>query len=319
MFGITPQKTSDAKQNLYFYRALLDRLRSLPGVESVTFAENRPGSGWSDNNAAMIDGRQRTYTEAPLRSNSVGPDFFHVLGVPVIDGRDISDSDTEAAPRVAVVNETFAKRLMPGVNPIGHQLGDKLRYTIVGIVKDSKYTRVDENPRPMAYYPYTQIGGIAHLEVELRVGGSGLALLPSIEGAVHAMDPNLPLENPMAQQAVFEKSYSTAQMFSRLSAFFGLLAAFLVAIGLYGTLAYRLARRTAEIGVRMALGARPLQVLWMLVQESLKVTMAGLAFGLLIALLSAGVDEIIVVWLEAPRPDHFCGCIRHRGTGISRG
>lgn len=305
VFGITPQKTSSTSQNLQFYRALLDRLRSLPGVESVTLAENRPGSGWSDNNSATIDGVSHTYSEAPLRSNDVGPDFFHVLGVPVINGRDFTDSDTETAPRVAVVNETFARKLMPGINPLGHQIGDKHRFTIVGVVQDSKYTRVDESPIPMAYFPYTQTAGVMHMEVEVHVVGDSRAILSSIERAVRAMDPNLPLENPMTQQAVFEASYSQQRMFSRLSAFFGVLAAMLVAIGLYGTLAYRLARRTSEIGVRMALGARPSQVLRMLVQENLLVTGIGLACGLLIALVSAGMMESMLFGLQPRDPVTF--------------
>ena len=240
-----------------------------------------------------------------MRSNDVGPDFFHVMGVPIINGRDISDSDTEASPHVAVVNETFAKKLLPGVNPIGHQLGDKSRQTIVGVVKDSKYKSVDEKPIPMAYYPYTQVGGVSHLEVEVRVRGSVMALLPSIAAAVRALDPNLPLENPMTQDGVFESSYSQQRMFSRLSAFFGLLAATLVAIGLYGTLAYRLARRTSEIGVRMALGARPSQVLGMLVRENLLVTGIGLACGLLIALGSAGMMQSMLFGLQPRDPLTF--------------
>jgi len=309
VFGITPQKTSSTTQNLQFYRSLLDRLRSLPGVESVTFAENRPGGGWSDNNQAMIDGVLHPFSEAPLRSNDVGPDFFHVMGVSVVNGRDINDTDTEASPRIAVVNETFVKKLMPGMNPIGHQLGDKFRRTIVGVVKDSKYTRVDEGPMPMAYYPYTQVNGVRHLEVEVRVKGTATALLPSIERAVHTIDTNLPLENPMTQQAVFEESYSSSQMFSRLSAFFGLLAAFLVAIGLYGTLAYRLGRRTAEIGVRMALGARPAGILWLLLRESLQVTAAGLAFGFVLSLISAGFMESLLFGLKPRDPVTFAGAL----------
>jgi len=305
VFGITPQRTSSTSQNLLFYRALLDRLRSLPGVESVTLAENRPGSGWSDNSHATIDGVKHTYSEAPLRSNTVGPDFFHVMGVPVINGRDISDADAKTSPPVAVVNETFAKRLMPGVNPIGHQLGDKFRSTIVGVVKDSKYTSVDENPIPMAYYPYTQSRGVTHLEVEVRVIGEATAILPSIAETVRAMDPNLPLENPMTQQAVFESSYSQQRMFSRLSAFFGVLAALLVAIGLYGTLAYRLARRTSEIGVRMALGARPGQVLGLLLRENLVVTAFGLGLGLLIAVVSVGMMKSLLFGLRPHDPVTF--------------
>lgn len=305
VFGITPQKTATTAETLQFYRTLLDRIRSLPGVDSVSFAGNRPGSGWSDNNPAMIDGVLRSFSEAPLRSNNVGPDFFHVMGVPVINGRDLNDNDTEASPRVAVVNETFAKRLMPGLNPIGHQLGDKFRRTIVGVVQDSKYTRVDEEAMPMAYYPYTQQKGVSHLEVEVRVRGNANALMPSIAAAVRALDPNLPLENPMTQLGVFEQSYSQQRLFSRLSAFFGLLAALLVAVGLYGTLAYRLARRTAEIGVRMALGARRHQVLVMLLRESMQVTATGLAFGLILALIFAGMMESLLFGLKPRDPITF--------------
>ena len=200
------------------------------GIESVSFAENRPGSGWSDNDSATIDGVEHTYSEAPLRANKVGPNFFRVMGIPVLDGRDVSDTDTETSPPVVVVNETFARRLMPGINPLGHQLGGKPRRTIVGVVKDSKYTRVNEDPIPMAYYPCMQVEGVNHLEVEVRLAGTLAGGLPSIERTVRAMDPNLPLENPMMQQAVFEQSYSQQRMFSRLSLFFGSLAAFLVAI-----------------------------------------------------------------------------------------
>jgi predicted permease len=305
VFGITPQKTASTSQNVQFYRALLDRLRTLPGAESATYAENRPGSGWSNNNVAVIDGLKRTYSEAPLRSNDVGPDFFHVMGVPVIEGRDLSDADTETSERVVVVNETFKKKLMPRTDPIGHQLGDKTRYTIVGVVKDSKYTSVDEAPIPMAYYPYTQMKGVTHLEVELRVSGRATDMLPSVQRAIRAIDPDLPLENPMTQEAVFERSYSQPRMFSRLSAFFGLLAAFLVAVGLYGTLAYRLARRTSEIGVRMALGARPSGVLWLVLRENLQVTAIGLGFGLVITLISVGLMKSLLYGLQPHDPITF--------------
>jgi predicted permease len=305
VFGITPQKTSSASQNVQFYRTLLDRLRTLPGIEAVTFAENRPGSGWADNNSAVLDGVQYTYSQAPLRSNNVGADFFHVMGVPIINGRDLSEADTETSPRVAVVNETFVKKLLPGSNPIGHQLGDKTRRAIVGVVKDSKYRSVDEKPIPMAYYPYTQVGGVSHLEVEVRIQGEAVALWPSISSAVRALDPNLPLENPMTQQAVFDQSYSQQLMFSRLSAFFGILAALLVAIGLYGTLAYRLARRTSEIGVRIALGARPSEVLRLLIGETLTVTAFGLLLGLIIAIISAGAMQSMLFGLRSRDPLTF--------------
>jgi len=302
VFGITPQ-SADSAQNLLFYRNLLDRLRTLPGVESATIVENRLGSGWSNNNSATVDGVRHSFEEAPLRSNSVGPDFFHVLGVPVVRGREISDADTETSERVAVVNETFVSKLLPNTDPLGHHLGEgKGQATIIGVVKDSKYTRVREKPQPMAYYPYTQSQGVSHLEVELRTPGRPLALLPSIQRAVQALDPNLPLENPQTQQAMFEHSYQWEQLLARLSSFFGVLAVFLVALGLYGTLAYRVSRRRAEIAVRMALGAARSRVLWMILRESLLIMGLGLAAGVPIALLSGGVMESMLYGLQRRDP-----------------
>ena len=306
VFGITPQKTSDSAQNIQFYSTLLDRLRTLPGVDSASVAEHRLGSGWSDNDDVTLDGVEYPFEDVPLRSNFVGPDFFHMLRVPILLGREITDADTAASPRVVVVNETFVKRLLPSVNPLGHRLGGKNPRTIIGVVRDSKYTRVSESPQAMAYYPYSQATGVGHMEVEVRVAGNPTALFPSIQREVQALDPNLPLEQPMTQQEVFESSYSTQQLFSCLSSFFGLLAAFLVAIGLYGTLAFRVSRRTAEIGLRMALGAVRVRVLWMLLRESLLVAALGLAIGVPVAWLSAGVMRSLLYGLEPRDPLTFC-------------
>lgn len=305
VFGITPQKNANNAQSLEFYRELLHRLRRLPGVESATVMGNRLGSGWSDNNSVVLDGVEHSFEEVSLRSNMVGPDYFHVLAVPVLHGREITDADTETSQRVAVVNETFVKRLLPTTDPLGHQLGTKQRLTIIGVVQDSKYTRVSEKPQPMAYYPYTQASGVGHMEVEMRTSSAATALLDSVRKAIQSMDPNLPLENPMTQQAEFEHSYQVQRMFSRLSSFFGLLAAFLVVIGLYGTVSYRVSRRTAEIGVRMALGAGRPTVLWMLLRESLVVAAIGLAMGLPIALFSAGLMESLLYGLKARDPLTF--------------
>lgn len=306
VFGITPQKSADTAQNQRFYDALLARLRTLPGVESATAMESRLGSGWSDNNSVVLDGVRHNFDDAPLRSNTVGTNFFHVLGVPLLAGRDISDHDTAGSEKVAVVNETFARRLLPGRDAIGHQIGDKIRFTIIGVARDFKYTSVNERPQPMAFYAYAQAGGVAHMEVAVRTSGNAAAVLPSIQGVIQEFDPNVPLENPMSQQAVFEDSYSLQRMFSRLSSFFGLLAAFLIAVGLYGTLAYRVTRRTAEIGLRMALGADRANVLRMMLGESLAIAIAGLSVGLLAALLSAGIMRSLLFGLEPRDPVTFC-------------
>lgn len=192
-----------------------------------------------------------------------------------------------------VVNHTFAERLLPGRNPLGHRVAidatqaNYPEYMIVGVARDSKYRAVDEEPRPMGYFPYTQIPGVATMHFELRTEGAAAAMLPQVAHAVHAFGPDLPLLEPMTQQEQFQKSYSQQRLISRLAAFFGLLAALLVATGLYGTLAYRVTRRTSEIGVRIALGAQRRQVVWMVLRESLAVSLAGVALGLPLAFAGA--------------------------------
>jgi len=293
VFGITPQHAQSAQETLALYRALLDRIHALPGVESATLMDNRIGSGWSNNNDDGLDGASLTGKfgeSAIVRSNDVGPDFFHVLGVQILEGRDLADSDTPTSLPVVVVNETFVRRFLPNADPLGHKVRDNR--TIVGVVKDSKYTSVGESPMPMAYYPVFQnLSAGQTMHVEVRVSGEPLKLLPTIRQVVHNIDPNIPLEKPMTQRAQFEESYAEPTMFARLGGFFGGLAALLVATGLYGTLSFRTNRRTAEIGTRMALGAQRSRVLWMIMRESLLISCSGTAIGFFLAFFCARLLE----------------------------
>lgn len=293
VFGINPQQARTSEESIAFYRLLLSRLRALPGVEAVSLAENRPGSGWSSNNEVpLIDGHKPPNAEGEqglIRSNTVGPDFFRVLGVPILAGRDFTDADTSHSAGAVIVNQTFAERYLPKQDPVGHSIGGDRTWTrhaqIVGVVKDHKYTGITENPRPMLWTPYTQGDSIGQMHVEMRVAGDPLAILPTAQNAVRQIDPNLPLLQPMLQQQQFEQSISSQILFARLAQCFGLLAVALVATGIYGTLAYRVARRTAEIGVRMALGARRGRVVWMVLRGSLWLTIIGILTGAPLAVL----------------------------------
>ncbi len=275
VFGVTPQGGIDGQA---FYRTLIDRLHATPNVVSVSMAQNRPGSGWSNNNDMTLDGVHKDGFS--LRSNDVGADFFTTLGVPILQGRDFRDTDTEKSQRVAIVNDSFAKKFFPNGSPIGHQLGNKTRLTIVGLVADSKYTGVSEEARPMAYYPALQELPIGSMSMEVRIRGDAGAMLPVLRKVVADAYPNVPLEKPMTQEEQFEKSYENQRMFAAMGGFFGVLAAVLVATGLYGTHSFRVSRRTTEIGVRMALGATRMHVLAMVMRESAWILLAGLAVGL---------------------------------------
>jgi predicted permease len=290
VFGVNPNIPS-LPAGLAFYQKLIDKLRVLPGVESVTIAQARLGSGSSNNNSMMVDGRLPDVANSAsqtVRSNVVGPAFFHTLGVPVISGRDFADSDTSSSPHVGIINEEFAKRFLSGVNPLGHTIGtDDGQYTmtVVGVVKDHKYRSIDEEPIPMAWYEYAQIPIIGSMHVEMRVHGDPLAILPAAQKVVQQIDPNLPLIRPITQRAQFETTIAHQILFARLAGFFGFLAVVLVATGLYGTLAYRVSQRTAEIGVRMAVGAGRGQVVWMILKDSLALTVAGVVIGVPLAML----------------------------------
>jgi predicted permease len=290
VFGVKPTIPS-VPQGIVFYQNLMSRLRVLPGVESVTIMDERLGSGWSNNSDMMVDGRMPTVANGASRTvrwNVAGPDFFHTLGVPVLAGRDFADSDTAKSPFVGIINEEFAKRFLPNENPLGHTFGpDKgqATMTIVGVVKDHKYRSINEDPIPMAWYMYAQIPVIGAMQVEMRVHGEPLAILPAARKVLQQMDPNLPLIRPMTQRAQYDTSISGQILFARLAGFFGFLAVVLVATGLYGTLAYRVNTRTAEIGVRMAVGARRQQVVWMILKDSLLLTAVGVAMGIPLAML----------------------------------
>jgi predicted permease len=290
VFGVKPSIPS-VPQGVAFYRNLMSKLRVLPGVESVTIMDERLGSGWSNNSDMMVDGRipdVANGSSMTVRWNVVGPDFFGTLGVPILAGRDFADSDTAKSQPVGIINEEFAQRFLPNVNPLGHTFGpDKgqATITIVGVVKNHKYRSINEDPIPMAWYMYAQIPVIGEMQVEMRVHGEPLAILPAARKLVQQLDPNLPLIQPMTQRAQYDTTISGQTLFARLAGFFGVLAVVLVATGLYGSLAYRVSIRTAEIGVRMAVGARREQVVWMILKDSLLLTMVGVLIGIPLALL----------------------------------
>jgi predicted permease len=311
VFGVSPQSLihTDAEA-VRFHLALFERLRSLPGVDSATLMQIRLGGGGSDNNAIQVDGRNPApeMRFAAVRSNSVGPGFLRTLGIPLLLGRDIADSDTASSAKVAIVNQTFVDRYLPSRSPLGHrirELGDTAEYSIVGVAGNSRYTGVRETERPMAYVPFAQTTGILAMQYELHTFGDPRTLIRPAARVVRDVDPTLPLEKPMTQIDQFAESVSRERLVANLSGFFGALAAFLVAMGLYGTISYGVNRRTSEIGVRMALGAQRGEVLGMVLRESLLVAAVGLAIGLPAALLAAKALRSMLYGLRPGDPLTF--------------
>jgi predicted permease len=309
-FGAAPVGVTDRAEKLAFYQELTERVSRLPGVKGVTLAGNRPGSEWSDDNNLVLDGREIPWDNGAnmLRSNEVGPGFFETLGIPILQGRGIRAWDEKGSMGVAVVNETLAKRYFKGESPIGHKLGNpKDPLTIVGVVQDSKYASADEEAMPMAWYSYLQGRSIENMDVEVRAAGDPKALLPEIRRIVQGIDPNTPVNDPMVLKAEFAEGYAMPALTARLAGFFGGLAALLVAVGLYGTLSYRVNRRGMEIGLRMALGAQRGQVLWMILRESLALVAVGLVVGLPLAWFGSKWLASMLYKLQAHDPVSLAG------------
>ncbi|MBV8809150.1 MAG: FtsX-like permease family protein [Acidobacteriaceae bacterium] len=313
MFGLNPQKDihSDADA-IRFHKAVLDRIRTLPGVESATVVQNRVGGGISNNNGTLVDGRNPLPNErfAQMRDNEVGAGFLHVLGIPLLVGRDIAESDTASSEKIVVVNETYAEQYLKGTNPLGHHvafLSDRnAQYTIVGVTRNSRYTGIRERDQPMAFFPFTQVAGVLEMDYEVHTFRDPQALIPVIARIVRALDSNAPMEKPITQRAQFEESVSQERLTANLSTFFGLLSALLAAIGLYGTLAYNVSRRTVEIGVRMAVGAQRSEILRMILRDSLWIVAIGLGLGIPVAVLVARALRSMLFGLSPLDPMAFC-------------
>ena len=186
VFGLNPQSLHSQPQVLLFYQELQRRLRTLPGVEAVSIMQDRLGSGWSNNFKVAIDGRDPDVGKATptlVRGNDIGPDFFSTLGVPLLQGREFTEADNANSPHVAIVSKYFVDTYLPNQNPLGHKVSG---FIIVGVVADHKFRAIHEAPVPMAFRAYTQAPQEGSMNVEMRVRGNALAILPEVQKTVAA-------------------------------------------------------------------------------------------------------------------------------------
>ena len=276
------------------YQQLQDRLNALPGVVSASIARYTPLSGSSSSGGLSIEGYiPPAGKEMNVYGVEVGPRFFETLEIPLLLGRTIGPQDTAASPKIAVVNKTFVDTYLPGQNPIGRHFSLGFPFEapgleIIGVVADSRYFDAREKPKPMAFFAAWQGGGYDRYVGVLmaRTTGDPSGAAAEVRQAINEIDSRLPIMSVGTLRDQVYGSLEQERMITTLCSFFGVLALLLACVGLYGTMAYSVTQRTNEIGIRMALGAKPVQVLWMVLRESMALIISGLAIGLPLAVFA---------------------------------
>jgi predicted permease len=308
LFSIqAPPARYPAPQDVALHQRIEDRLAQVPGVQSITLIEN-PLIGHNISDTLFIPtDRPRPTTDNEDRDvNGVGQSFFETYRIPILYGRSFGPTDTANSPLVAVINQSLAHSVYPNIDPVGktftsnRHLGDhEAIYQIIGVSADAKYDALQEDPPPTFYTLYNQAKEEQFITYTIKTQLSPVAILPSLRNAVQSIDKDLPLRDIRTQNEQIEASISQERLFATLTAGFGILALTLACIGIYGIMAYNVARRTSEIGVRMALGARTRQVLWMVLRESSSLAIFGIAIGLAAAF---GLTRFIRAMLYGLQP-----------------
>ncbi len=296
MFSLNADLSNHTPQRARaFYQDLVERVSALPGVQRASLDRfGLLGRSFGISQMALrVEGYEPQGDEAtnPLLAPHrfvVGPNFFPTVGIPLVLGREFSRQDNETAPKVAVVNERLARYYFGGQNPIGRRIGwGQADIEIVGVARDAKYYDLREQPLRAFYVPYTQVRDRFSTRMTLLVRSASERdkLIAAVRREVQAVDRNVPLTAVKTVETKIDETLSTERLLTSLLGAFGMLSALLTAIGLYGVTAYSVARRTHEIGVRMALGADRGRVLRTVLREVVAVTAFGLALGLPAALV----------------------------------
>jgi predicted permease len=286
----------------------VERIENLAGVRSAAIGQSRPFFGFFSR-SVFVEGK-----EPPpggrgqlVGTNPVGLKFFETMGIPILQGRDFTQDDSQGAPLRVIISETMAERFWPGESAIGKRFkffGDADFREVIGIAKDTKYNSLTEERQPFVYLPIAQqYAPFATLYI--RTAGDAASLAASVRAEIAAMDPNLPLLNVATMEEHINNSLGGQRSNATLLAIFGGLALVLAVVGLYGVMAYSVAQRTREIGIRMALGAGRGDVMKLVLKQGLVLVSIGIALGLVAGVVAGKFISGLLFGVAAFDPAAF--------------
>jgi putative ABC transport system permease protein len=304
----------EPQQSERFYRELTERVRTLPGVEAAGATVSLPlgGSGFSVGRSFIPEGRPLVPAESLDTGYFVAtPDYFKAMRIPVKTGRVFTEQDRADAPPVVVVNESLARRVFPGEDPIGKRItvwrDEKFAREIVGIVGDVKSSRLDAETKSQIYVPYAQDAGWGALSLAVRTTVEPETLTAAVRGAVLSVDKNQPVHDVKTMEDVLSASVANNRLVVLLFGLFALFALVLAAVGIYGVMSYSVTQRTHEIGIRMALGAQPADVLRLILRQGMVLTLLGVGLGLAGSFALSRLLSSLLFGVSATDPVTFGG------------
>ena len=294
-----------------FYNGLRKRFGEIPGVRSASLSEAAlMGQGTSFTSVTASGARAGASERRSAKILAVGAGFLSTMEVPILLGREIDERDSAGAPMVAVVNEVFAKDHFGDRNPLGEHLRlpsgrcPSCDIEIVGVSRDARYGRLKEDPDWVVYLPFGQpaLAPVGWMVYELRTSGNPLAYVHTVREMVRQADARVPVAEVTTQSALIDGMISREITFARLCSAFAILALVIACVGLYGTVAYQVARRAGEIGIRMALGAQRGRLIWMVLREVLALAAVGLAISVPVALVTSKFVESFLFQMKHNDP-----------------